>query len=62
MFKKGKKATLIKRFINPLFRFFRDYIIKLGFMDGYYGFVICKITMQGTYHKYAILKRLQEKG
>ena len=62
LFKKGKKATLIKRFINPLFRFFRDYIIKLGFMDGYYGFVICKITMQGTYHKYAILKRLQEKG
>jgi glycosyltransferase involved in cell wall biosynthesis len=60
MLQKGKRANAGNLLINPPFRFFRDYILKLGFLDGYYGFVICKITMQGTYRKYHQLMQLQK--
>ncbi|MCX7986345.1 MAG: glycosyltransferase family 2 protein, partial [Bacteroidales bacterium] len=31
---------------HPLWRFFRDYIIKLGFLDGFYGFIV---SLNGSY-------------
>lgn len=34
---------------HPLWRFFRDYTIKLGFLDGFYGFVI---SLNGAYEVY----------
>lgn len=58
--KKGKKASLIKLFLNPPFAFFRDYILRLGFLDGYYGFVICLIISFSTFLKYSKLKQLNE--
>lgn len=50
--KKGKRSSFIKIYLSPSFRFLRDYIFKLGFLDGYYGFVIAKITAKEVYLKY----------
>ncbi|MBJ7428906.1 MAG: glycosyltransferase family 2 protein, partial [Bacteroidia bacterium] len=36
---KGKKSSVFKIVFSPLFRFLRDYIFKLGFLDGKYGFI-----------------------
>ena len=59
-FKKNKKSSILKLFSRPIYRFFRDYIIKLGFLDGKAGFDVCKSTAYGTYLKYALLRKLQK--
>mgnify|MGYP000853169990 CR=1 FL=1 len=61
LFEKGKTANVFHLIVNPAVKFFRDYIFKLGFLDGYYGFVVCKISAKATYMKYAKLKALREK-
>lgn len=58
LFKRPKKSSFINRFLSPAFRFFRDYILLLGFLDGKAGLTICKITSFGTYLKYRNLKNL----
>ena len=54
---KGKKASLLKIIFSPAFKFFRDYFIKLGFLDGYYGFVVCRISAQATFMKYSKIRQ-----
>lgn len=58
---KGKKSNLFKIIFSPLFKFYRDYIFKLGFLDGYYGFVICLISSHATFLKYAKMRQFQNK-
>lgn len=62
-FIKRKKSNAFKIWFNPKLRFFRDYIINGGFRDGYYGYVICKISSIATFLKYSKLKDMykQEK-
>jgi glycosyltransferase involved in cell wall biosynthesis len=55
-YKQGKKSGIIHIFISPYVRFIRDYFFKLGFLDGYYGFVICMISAHATFLKYVFLK------
>lgn len=57
-FKKGKKSSWAKLYLSPAFRFIRDYIFKLGFLDGKYGFIIAKLTAKEVYLKYRKLKQL----
>lgn len=59
--KKGKKSTWFKLYLSPAFRFIRDYIFKLGFLDGQYGFIIAKLTAKEVYLKYHKLKHIQSK-
>jgi glycosyltransferase involved in cell wall biosynthesis len=58
LFKEGAKASWIKLYISPTVKFIQSYFIKLGILDGYYGFQICKISAQSTYLKYSKLKAL----
>lgn len=56
--KKGKKSSWFKIAFSPCFRFVRDYIFKLGFLDGKYGFIIAKLTAYEVYLKYKKLKEM----
>lgn len=47
-----KKRNIIKAIINPYWTFFKLFILKKGFMDGWYGFVISKLYAQYTFWKY----------
>lgn len=40
LFAKGKRTSLFKIIINPLWAFIQSYFIKAGLLDGLYGFVI----------------------
>jgi len=62
-FIKRKKSSSLKIWMNPKIRFFRDFIINGGFRDGYYGYIICKVSSLATFLKYSKLKDLytQEK-
>ena len=47
-----KKRDIIKAILNPYWTFFKLYILKKGFMDGWHGFVISKLYAQYTFWKY----------
>jgi glycosyltransferase involved in cell wall biosynthesis len=53
LFNKGKRASLLKLVTRPPFQFFKDYFLKLGILDGRYGFVICFINALYVLLKYA---------
>ena len=48
----NKKKNIIKALISPSWIFIKIYFIKLGFLDGWHGFVIAKIYAQYTFWKY----------
>lgn len=58
-FVKGRKTYVWNLILNPLWRFFRDYIIKLGFIDGVDGLTICSISSYETFLKYRKLLNMQ---
>ena len=60
MFKKGKKSSFVKLKISPLFKFVKDFVFRLGFIDGYYGYVIAKENAIYTSMKYSKLKELND--
>ncbi len=49
---RGKTCSLLKLLVIPRLEFFQLYIFKGGFLDGYYGFVICKNSSFASYVKY----------
>jgi glycosyltransferase involved in cell wall biosynthesis len=56
LFEQKRKASLARLIVSPVFRFFRDYILKCGFLDGYYGFVVCMVSSHAVFLKYAKLR------
>ena len=47
-----KKKNIFKALFSPLWTFFKIFFIKLGFLDGWRGFIIAKVYAQYTYWKY----------
>lgn len=58
-FMRGKHASKSRMIVKTLWRFFHDYVLRLGFLDGKYGFIICKTQAGMTYKKYKKLIDLQ---
>jgi glycosyltransferase involved in cell wall biosynthesis len=54
----GRKASWFNIIFHPLWRLFRDYIIKFGFMDGFFGLVISINSAHETFLKYSKLRKL----
>jgi glycosyltransferase involved in cell wall biosynthesis len=59
-FDKGRKSNLFTIFYKSTFKFFRDYILKLGFLDGYYGYVVCKNSAYAKRLKYTKIRELNK--
>jgi len=53
---KGKKVSLLKVWLSPKWHFFTEYFIKLGFLDGYTGYVICKLSAYQAFVKYSKIR------
>lgn len=51
--KQGKKLKPTGSFLRASLMFVRKYFFQLGFLDGYYGFIICSESAIYTYRKYA---------
>lgn len=58
-FKAKKKSCIFKIISRPILKFSRDYFLKLGFLDGRYGFIICYINALSVMLKYSKLYDLQ---
>jgi glycosyltransferase involved in cell wall biosynthesis len=58
LYLKGKRANAYHLLIKPCFKFFKSYVLRLGFLDGYYGYVACRNSAHGIFLRYAKLKKL----
>jgi glycosyltransferase involved in cell wall biosynthesis len=58
-FKAGKRATVLDITLRPLFTFVKMYFLKLGFLDGIPGFILCVLSAFHTYTKYERLSALR---
>ena len=54
----GKKPSIFKLIFSPTFSFIKNYFFKLGFLDGFWGFVICLNYAHYSFLKYAKLFEL----
>jgi glycosyltransferase involved in cell wall biosynthesis len=53
----GKKSSLIKLYIAPLFHFVKGYIFLLGILDGKRGWMVARLVAEQTWLKYHFLSK-----
>lgn len=58
--KKNKHISFVTHYGKVFFKFFSNYILKMGFLDGRVGFKIARISAQALHHKYETLKTLNK--
>lgn len=61
-YRKGKKFSVVKMLFSPIWKFILSYFFQKGFMDGYYGFVICMNSAHANFLKQIKLQQLQKQG
>lgn len=54
-FREGRKVGFVAIAGRPAWRFFRTYVLQLGFLDGLHGVVLCMLQSFGVFLKYARL-------
>jgi glycosyltransferase involved in cell wall biosynthesis len=57
--KTGKSKSIASAYVASLFHFIEMYLLKLGFLDGYEGFLLSKISAMYVLIKYAKLRELK---
>jgi len=58
MFKEGKQYRFYDILFRPFWTFFQMYVLRAGFLDGYYGFLLARLYSYYTFAKYSKLKEL----
>jgi glycosyltransferase involved in cell wall biosynthesis len=53
LMERQRRFTLVKMVVNPLWVFFRMYILRLGFLDGIPGLILCVLSANYVFTKYA---------
>ncbi len=63
-FERGRKVYIFSILLHPLWRFMKDFFLKTGFLDGYYGFIVSVNSAHEVFMKYVKLRNIytQEKG
>jgi glycosyltransferase involved in cell wall biosynthesis len=56
------KGATLKLIFNPPFVFLKHYFLKLGFLDGFYGFTIALVSAHSKFLKYAKYIDLRSKN
>ncbi len=60
MFDAGRSFSVADLIFRPLFQFFKMYLVRLGFLDGIHGFVLCVASSAYVFTKYAKLWELKQ--
>ncbi|MCK0190754.1 glycosyltransferase family 2 protein [Arenibacter sp. F20364] len=61
-FYKEKKFYYLPLIFKPMWKFFHNYVLRLGFLDGKKGITVCYLNALGDYERYKELKRLWKKN
>jgi len=56
----GRRFAVTDLVVRPLFQFVKMYLLRLGFLDGIHGFVLCAASSAYVFAKYAKLWELQK--
>jgi len=62
LYRQGVRVGYARLLVNPLVRFLKFYVFRLGFLDGGPGFAHVVIGCNNTFHKYLKLIELQKAG
>ena len=62
MFRRGEKFRLWKLLLKPPVRFLKMYLLKLGFLDGFHGLLLCILSSMNTVVRYAKLWEMERRG
>ncbi|MBT8232447.1 MAG: glycosyltransferase family 2 protein [Bacteroidia bacterium] len=57
-FSKGIKSNYFRVIIKPIWKFIVEYFLRLGFMDGFYGYLMAKTTAHYIYLRESKLMEL----
>lgn len=60
-FKRGKRASLARLVLSPAWRFWRGYVLRAGFLDGWHGLVYAYVRANYVRQKTIMLWMLQNK-
>lgn len=60
LFQRGKRTNWFKIIFNPAWAFINGYFLRLGFLDGFYGFVIARNVSHLTFLKHSKLYQKQK--
>ncbi len=60
LFLKGVKPNFFHFYIKPAYKFIHAYLIRLGFLDGKKGLIICYLNALSVFHRYPELKQLNQ--
>lgn len=58
----GRQGSLGRAIGHGLWAFFRTYVLRLGFLDGRWGFMLAVSNAEGTYYRYVKLWLMQRQG
>ena len=61
MFERCRKGNVVDLTLRPGFAFFKTYFLRLGFLDGFEGYMISATTALLTFTKYVKLRELERK-
>ena len=59
-FADGKTASLFTAISHGIWAFLRGFILKLGFLDGRWGFILAVSNAEGSYYRYLKLLHLRQ--
>jgi glycosyltransferase involved in cell wall biosynthesis len=57
---RGKRVSWVLIYAKVVVQFLKNFVVKLGFLDGKTGFVIARLSAYATWRKYSKLKALYE--
>jgi glycosyltransferase involved in cell wall biosynthesis len=60
MLREGRKFRLIDPVLRPPFTFLQMYVLRAGFLEGYFGFVLSVLYSYYTFAKYIKLRELKK--
>jgi glycosyltransferase involved in cell wall biosynthesis len=60
MLEAGRGFSVLNLVVRPLFQFVKMYVLRLGFLDGIHGFVLCVASSAYVFTKYAKLWELRK--
>ncbi|MBC7553155.1 MAG: glycosyltransferase family 2 protein [Taibaiella sp.] len=58
----GKEVSILKMLFSPFWHFFYEYFIRRGFLDGFNGYVICKLSAYAAFSKCTKIRLYSKQG
>lgn len=60
LYAKGRKPDYFKPFLSSFWAFFNGFFLRLGFLDGFFGYVIARNNAMYSFFKYAKLNEFHK--